>query len=160
MTLSATDTQAAAAAAAAGRGFSHNIPAEQASVSSRQTAQTMDSAGTATTSTSSSNRRGGGWFAQFKTMLGIDAFVATATDELSAVEQGQQGRAAAPVAVPPRFPYSKGCARNCEEFWCDGANDGVLPLRAYFRMARPPAPGRYDDDNAAGNGSGRGVSYV
>lgn len=167
-------SQSAAAAAAAGFGFNAgvrgsgsggHIPAELASVSSRQTAHTMESHNNANSPQYYHHQRRG-CFAQFKTMLGIDAFVATATDELAAAEQGQ-GRGQrqrssrmqpppssssrlAPPPSPSRFPYSKGWARNCEEFWCDGHDDtnvnvngngsAMPPLSAYFRMARPPPP--------------------
>ena len=48
-------------------------------------------------------RRREGCFAQWKTLLGLDSFVATAS-----------GRAA-----KRRNPYSRGMIRNCQDFWCD-----------------------------------------
>ena len=51
-----------------------------------------------------------GCFAQWKKLLGLDTFVATAQ---SGIEGGAARR--------PRNPYSRGVITNCKDFWCDPA---------------------------------------
>lgn len=56
-------------------------------------------------------RRRQGCAQQWSSLLGIDAFFATARDGLS------DGRRAA----QPRNPFSRGFFTNCRDFWCDPA---------------------------------------
>ena len=49
-----------------------------------------------------------GCFAQWKKLLGLDTFVATAQ---SGLEGGSARR--------PQNPYSRGIITNCRDFWCD-----------------------------------------
>ncbi|CAI7672984.1 unnamed protein product [Penicillium pancosmium] len=58
-------------------------------------------------------RRHGNCFSQWSSLLGIDAFFATARDGL---REGQ-GQAVA----RPRNPFSRGITTNCRDFWCDPA---------------------------------------
>ena len=52
-----------------------------------------------------------GCFAQWKTLLGLDTFVATA-------QGGLQGRLR---SRRHQNPFSRGLATNCKDFWCDPA---------------------------------------
>ena len=54
----------------------------------------------------------GGWFGQWKKILGIDTFVETAF-------HGYEGRKNR--SRQQRNPYSVGCIQNCKDFWCDPA---------------------------------------
>ncbi|KAM7183213.1 putative palmitoyltransferase [Naviculisporaceae sp. PSN 640] len=51
----------------------------------------------------------GGWLKQWGRLLGVDAFIATATDKNKGGKKKN------------RNPYSKGCLTNCKDFWCDPA---------------------------------------
>ncbi|KAK4210704.1 putative palmitoyltransferase [Rhypophila decipiens] len=53
----------------------------------------------------------GGWLKQWGRLLGVDAFIATATDK----NKGGKKKG------PKKNPYSKGCLTNCKDFWCDPA---------------------------------------
>lgn len=53
-----------------------------------------------------------GWFAQWKKLLGLDTFMATAQDGLDA--SGGRSRR-------QKNPFSRGVVRNCKDFWCDPA---------------------------------------
>lgn len=52
-----------------------------------------------------------GWFAQWKKLLGLDTFMATAQDGLDA--SGRSRR--------QKNPFSRGIVRNCKDFWLDPA---------------------------------------
>jgi hypothetical protein len=52
------------------------------------------------------HRHGRGWFDQWKKILGLDTFVATASSGLE-VRRGN--------------PFSRGVVTNCKDFWCDPA---------------------------------------
>lgn len=52
----------------------------------------------------------GGWLKQWGRLLGVDAFIATATDSNKGGKKKNKGN-----------PYSKGCLTNCKDFWCDPA---------------------------------------
>lgn len=52
-----------------------------------------------------------GCLQQWSSLLGIDAFFATARDGL------REG----PQAARPRNPFSRGLTTNCRDFWCDPA---------------------------------------
>lgn len=58
-------------------------------------------------------RRHGNCFSQWSSLLGIDAFFATARDGLRE-GQGQ-------TVARPRNPFSRGITTNCRDFWCDPA---------------------------------------
>ncbi|KAI1916247.1 palmitoyltransferase akr1 [Ophidiomyces ophidiicola] len=64
------------------------------------------------------SHRHGGYFSQWKTLLGLDTFMATA-------QEGLRDRRAARY----RNPFSYGIATNCRDFWCDPA--------PYFRRRDP-----------------------
>ena len=51
-----------------------------------------------------------GWFGQWKKLLGLDTFMATAQGE---IDRGSSHRR--------RNPYSRGILTNCRDFWCDPA---------------------------------------
>ncbi|KAI9734514.1 MAG: palmitoyltransferase akr1 [Cirrosporium novae-zelandiae] len=51
-----------------------------------------------------------GFFTQWKKLLGLDTFLATATDTRNS-RAGRRGR----------NPWSRGCFTNCKDFWCDPA---------------------------------------
>ncbi|EDN93069.1 hypothetical protein SS1G_08934 [Sclerotinia sclerotiorum 1980 UF-70] len=53
-----------------------------------------------------------GCFAQWKKILGVDTFVETAFHGY----EGSKNRRRA-----PQNPFSRGCVRNCKDFWCDPA---------------------------------------
>lgn len=55
-------------------------------------------------------------FAQWKRLLGVDTFVATALHGSRAQEVLAQRR---------ENPFTKGVMRNCADFWCDGEGGGV-----------------------------------
>ncbi|KAJ5234523.1 uncharacterized protein N7469_003691 [Penicillium citrinum] len=59
------------------------------------------------------HRRRQNCFSQWSSLLGIDAFFATARDGLRE-GQGQH-------VARPRNPFSRGVATNCRDFWCDPA---------------------------------------
>lgn len=50
-----------------------------------------------------------GWFAQWKKLLGVDTFVATAQSTSSGSGRNRGN------------PYSRGVVTNCRDFWCDPA---------------------------------------
>jgi len=78
----------------------------------------------------------GGCFAQWKKILGVDTFVSTAL-------QGNK-----PKSRQDRNPFSRGCLRNCQDFWCDSApifgdrENGAAMLDGevvnYTKMYEPP----------------------
>jgi len=52
-----------------------------------------------------------GFFAQWKKLLGLDTFLATAQDGLESRNRHRRGR----------NPFSRGLVTNCKDFWCDPA---------------------------------------
>ncbi len=80
-----------------------------------------------------------GWFAQWKKLLGLDTFMATAQDGLDA-SGGRLKR--------QQNPFSRGVIRNCKDFWCDPApyfgkrKSGTAMLDGeivdYAKMYEPP----------------------
>lgn len=55
----------------------------------------------------------GGFLKQWSKILGVDAFIETASGR-GAAAGGHNKRAS-------RNPYSRGCVTNCRDFWCDPA---------------------------------------
>ncbi|KAK3369325.1 hypothetical protein B0T24DRAFT_359067 [Lasiosphaeria ovina] len=55
----------------------------------------------------------GGMFKQWSRLLGVDAFVETATGRGAATNKNNKRRRS--------NPYSRGCLTNCKDFWCDPA---------------------------------------
>lgn len=53
-----------------------------------------------------------GCFKQWKKILGVDTFVETAMNGYDGKKSRQK---------KPRNPFSRGCVRNCKDFWCDPA---------------------------------------
>ncbi|KAI9760952.1 MAG: hypothetical protein M4579_001328 [Chaenotheca gracillima] len=82
----------------------------------------------------------GGFFNQWKKLLGLDTFVATAQGGL---QGGSRAR-----ARRDRNPFSRGVLTNCKDFWCDPApvfgrrEPGAASLDGdsinYLRMYEPP----------------------
>ncbi|KAI5286156.1 palmitoyltransferase akr1 [Ascosphaera acerosa] len=82
-----------------------------------------------------------GCLASLRLLLGIDTFMATATD--------------AQARQDDRNPFSHGCLLNCKDFWCDGTPvcgqrpTGVARLAGqevnYHQMYEVPFPSRPDD---------------
>lgn len=82
------------------------------------------------------SRRKEGFVAQWKKLLGLDAFLVTASDASSA---GNDRR---------RNPFSRGVITNCKDFWLDPApyfgrrtvGEGMLGGKVvnYARMYEPP----------------------
>lgn len=80
-----------------------------------------------------------GWFAQWKKLLGLDTFLATAQGGLDA--SGSRSRR-------QQNPFSRGVVRNCKDFWLDPApyfgarESGAAMLDGdvvnYTRMYEPP----------------------
>lgn len=80
-----------------------------------------------------------GWFAQWKKLLGLDTFLATAKGGLDA--SGGRSRR-------QQNPFSRGTVRNCKDFWLDPApyfgarESGAAMLDGdvvnYTRMYEPP----------------------
>lgn len=83
-----------------------------------------------------------GFFAQWKKLLGLDAFVVTASDA-SSTSAGRRGR---------RNPFSRGIITNCQDFWLDPApyfgrrtsGESMLNREVvnYARMYAPPVRSR------------------
>ena len=94
-----------------------------------------------------------GCIQQWSSLLGVDAFFATARDGL------RDG----PRAARPRNPFSRGIIANCRDFWCDPApylgkrESGAAMLEGeivnYNRMYETPMRTR------GGCGSGFGGAY-
>ena len=92
-------------------------------------------------------RRNEGFFAQWKKLLGLDAFMVTASDASSAGNRRRQNI------------FSRGVITNCKDFWLDPApyfgrrtiGDGMLggEVVNYARMYDPPTRTR----------GGRGIRY-
>ena len=57
----------------------------------------------------------GGFLKQWGKLLGVDAFIETATGRGAATSQGGRRR------NKGANPYSRGCVTNCKDFWCDPA---------------------------------------
>lgn len=57
---------------------------------------------------------GGGFFKSMSKLLGVDAFVETATGRGAAAGGKNKRRKG-------KNPYSRGCITNCKDFWCDSA---------------------------------------
>ena len=86
-------------------------------------------------------RRDGGWFAQWKKLLGLATFMATAHSAGSGGGGGLAGRRRG-------NPFSRGIVTNCRDFWCDPApvfrprETGAAFLDGevvnYARMYEPP----------------------
>lgn len=94
-----------------------------------------------------------GWFDQWKKLLGLDTFVATAQEGLGSDRQSRR----------QRNPFSRGIVTNCKDFWCDPApvfgkrEIGVAILGGeivnYARMYETPPPlkmHRSGQDNGTG----------
>ena len=56
------------------------------------------------------HRQKEGCFATWKKLLGLDTFVATASEGLEGTSRRRRGN-----------PYSRGMITNCKDFWCDPA---------------------------------------
>lgn len=93
-----------------------------------------------------------GCFAQWKKLLGLDTFIATALHGSKAGEVMARRR---------ENPFTRGVLRNCQDFWCDaggasgffrGRGDGISLLGGeevdYRRLYSVPA-----------GGAGGGMSY-
>ena len=98
------------------RGHTHHISRTSETITSAVTAgsTTLDGAGLSEPATEMGGAPGGahkrhhrreGCFAQWKKILGLDSFVATAS-----------GRASKRIN-----PFSRGMVTNCKDFWCDPA---------------------------------------
>lgn len=57
---------------------------------------------------------GGGFIKSMSKLLGVDAFIETATGRGAATGGKNKRRKG-------KNPYSKGCLTNCKDFWCDSA---------------------------------------
>lgn len=66
--------------------------------------------GSSNASGSGARRKKEGFFSQWTKLLGLDAFVVTASDT-SATANGRRRRRG--------NPYSRGVVTNCRDFWCD-----------------------------------------
>ncbi|KAH8898383.1 Palmitoyltransferase AKR1 [Thozetella sp. PMI_491] len=55
----------------------------------------------------------GGFLKQWGKLLGVDAFIETATGRGAATGKGNKKK--------KKNPYSRGCITNCKDFWCDPA---------------------------------------
>ncbi len=107
----------------------------------------MGAGGGGAGSSSPPRRRREGFFAQWKKLLGLDAFMVTASDASSASNRRRQN------------VFSRGVITNCKDFWCDPApyfgrrtvGDGMLAGEVvnYARMYDPPLRTR----------GGRGMRY-
>jgi palmitoyltransferase ZDHHC13/17 len=96
-------------------------------------------------------RRKEGFFAQWKKLLGLDAFMATASDASAGGNRRREN------------PFSRGVITNCRDFWLDPApyfgrrsvGDGMLggEVVNYARMFDAPLRTR------ARGGRGRGMRY-
>ncbi|KAK3358042.1 hypothetical protein B0T25DRAFT_540826 [Lasiosphaeria hispida] len=60
------------------------------------------------------HKHGQGFLKQWGKLLGVDAFIETATGRGAATSKGGKRRGR-------RNPYSRGCVTNCKDFWCDPA---------------------------------------
>lgn len=78
--------------------------------SSDMTGQGPNPAIPSTTSQQRPPHRHGGCLSQWKKLLGLDSFVATAQHGLDR----RGGR--------PKNPFSRGVITNCKDFWCDNAS--------------------------------------
>ncbi|RMZ90320.1 hypothetical protein DV736_g2456, partial [Chaetothyriales sp. CBS 134916] len=65
--------------------------------------------GTASTASAATHQRAGGYWAKLKRTIGLDVFLATASD----ASKGQMRS--------NRNPFSRGIIGNCSDFWCDPA---------------------------------------
>ena len=93
-------------------------------------------------SASAGNRhKHGGFLGQWGKLLGLDAFIETATGRGAATNAKNKRR--------KKNPYSRGCIANCRDFWCDpapvfGSRDtgsavlGGVPVN-YTEMYESPA---------------------
>ena len=89
-----------------------------------------------------------GFFAQWKKLLGLDTFVATAQDAATGTKRNRRRK---------KNPFSRGIVTNCKDFWCDPApyfgsrrtGEGMLggEVVNYTRM--------YDAPLRVGGGSSR-----
>lgn len=59
------------------------------------------------------HKHGQGFLKQWGKLLGVDAFIETATGRGAATGKGAKRRRG--------NPYSRGCLTNCKDFWCDPA---------------------------------------
>lgn len=75
----------------------------------------------------------GGFLKSWGRLLGVDAFIATATDG------GKDGK----KKKNKKNPYSKGCLTNCKDFWCDPAP--VFGARENGAAVLGGAPVNYTD---------------
>lgn len=102
------------------------------------------------------NRRRG-CLQQWSSLLGVDAFFATARDGLRDT----------PRAVRPKNPFSRGIVTNCRDFWCDSGayfgkrETGVGMLGGevvnYYQMYENPM--RMHSGGGRGGGAGAGAYY-
>lgn len=102
-----------------------------------------------------------GFLGQWTTLLGIDAFFATARDGL------RDG----PGSISrPRNPYSRGIITNCRDFWCDPApifgkrepGSGMIggEMVNYYRMYETPLRMHRGGGSRAGSGGGAYTSLA
>ncbi|PSR83291.1 hypothetical protein BD289DRAFT_287332 [Coniella lustricola] len=98
---------------------------------------------------------GGGLLKMMTKLLGVDAFVETATGRGAATGNNKKRKG--------KNPYSKGCLSNCKDFWCDSAplftprENGTATLNGhvvnYTEMYEAPSlmqiPGRGGDRRGA-----------
>jgi palmitoyltransferase len=73
-------------------------------------ATSLNDTAAASTRTHPAQRRPDGFFTRWKKILGLDAFMATASDATHGTAQTRAGN-----------PYSRGVVGNCRDFWCDPA---------------------------------------
>ncbi|KAK3322750.1 palmitoyltransferase-like protein [Apodospora peruviana] len=104
---------------------------------------------------------GGGFLKQWGKLLGVDAFIETATGR-GAATNGKGAK-----RKNKRNPYSRGCVTNCKDFWCDPApmfgrrETGVAVLGGqevnYTDMYESPS--MMDSTRGRSRGRGRAGGY-
>lgn len=91
-----------------GPGFAHGRPVSHLPPSA---AGSLNDTAAASSRLRPAPRRPDSFLTRWKKLLGLDAFMATASD-FPTDASGRTGR---------RNPYSRGMVRNCKDFWCDPA---------------------------------------